>query len=546
MALLMLLCTGCSQSADGDSAENSGKVMILFTGDFHCAVDEGFGFAGLQAIRNKLEADGYETILVDNGDAIQGAALGMMTKGEAIIDLMNSMKYDIATPGNHDFDYTVNRFLELTEKADFPYISCNFEKEGELVLDPYVIKEAGGMRIAFVGVTTPESLTKSTPAYFSDENGKLVYGFKQGGDGQELYQAVQDAVDSARAEGADYVYVMGHVGMGASSSVWTFADIIEITTGIDVFLDGHSHDLDEVVMKNKDGDDVLRISSGTKLQAIGYSELSKEDGILDTDIWSWNNDKNAQELFGLDCSISKEIKEAMDDLNQSLQKEIGTNGVELTIYDPVEKYDNGSPVRMVRRAETNLGDFCADAARVVMETDIGLVNGGAIRTDLPKGDLTYGDLLKVSPFNNEIIKMEVTGQQILDALEWGARMIPNECGGFLQVSGLTYEIDVNIPSPCKSDTTGMYTGIKGDRRVRNVKVGGNAIDPKAYYTIAGNDYLLQNHGDGYTMFDNVKNIIKLGKLDNEVLIEYISDYLDSIIGLEYEDPYGDGRITIIE
>jgi 2',3'-cyclic-nucleotide 2'-phosphodiesterase (5'-nucleotidase family) len=554
MALMLsaaMVLTGCSGSGGEEGSqsdaegEGSGKVMVLYTSDIHCGVDDGFGFAGLEAVRDQLESQGYETILVDNGDAIQGDSIGMMSKGEKIIELMNILKYDVATFGNHEFDYTVPNMEELVKKADFPYISCNFTKNGELVYDPYIIKEAGGIKIAFVGVTTPTTLRTCLPEYFQDENGKQIYGFKEGGDGEELYAAVQEAVDSARAEGADYVYIMGHMGIKATDAPWTYADVIEHTSGIDVFLDGHSHDTEQVVMKDKEGKDVVRTACGTKLQAIGYSELSKDEGVIDTNIWTWNNDKSVPDLLGVDNEAGEAVDKALDELKEELDVVIGKSTSDLTIFDPEVKNNDGSPVRMVRRAETNLGDFCPDAIRDRMDADIALVNGGSIRVDLKKGDITYGNILEVFPFNNNLIKLEVTGQQILDALEWGSRSLPDENGGFLQVSGMSYEVDVNIPSTCTEEDE-MFTGVSGERRVKNVMVGGEPIDPAATYTVAGSDFLLTGHGDGHTAFDGATVLAGSGMLDSEALITYIKETLGGEIGSEYSDPYGDGRIRIIQ
>lgn len=554
MALMLsaaMVLTGCSGSGGEEGSqsdaegEGSGKVMVLYTSDIHCGVDDGFGLAGLKAVRDQLESQGYETILVDNGDAIQGDSIGMMSKGEKIIELMNTLKYDVATFGNHEFDYTVPNMEELVKKADFPYISCNFTKNGELVYDPYIIKEAGGIKIAFVGVTTPTTLRTCLPEYFQDENGKQIYGFKEGGDGEELYAAVQEAVDSARAEGADYVYIMGHMGIKATDAPWTYADVIEHTSGIDVFLDGHSHDTEQVVMKDKEGKDVVRTACGTKLQAIGYSELSKDEGVIDTNIWMWNNDKSVPDLLGVDNEAGEAVDKALDELKEELDVVIGKSTADLTIFDPEVKNNDGSPVRMVRRAETNLGDFCPDAIRDQMDADIALVNGGSIRVDMKKGDITYGNILEVFPFNNNLIKLEVTGQQILDALEWGSRSLPDENGGFLQVSGMSYEVDVNIPSTCTEEDE-MFTGVSGERRVKNVMVGGEPIDPAATYTVAGSDFLLTGHGDGHTAFDGATVLAGSGMLDSEALITYIKDTLGGEIGSEYSDPYGDGRIRIIQ
>ena len=546
LLLILVLCLslfGASAFAEGE--ERSADIVILFTSDVHCGVDQGFGYAGLQAVRDSLVAAGNAVILVDDGDNIQGEPLGTMTKGEASIDLMNRMGYSIAIPGNHEFDYGMDQFLALTEKADFDYISCNFNKSGELVFQPYVIRELDGLKVAFVGVTTPETLTSSTPRYFKDESGEYVYGFFQDESGEGVYSAVQAAVDDARAEGADYVVVMGHMGNEEACRPWTYDDVISHTNGIDVFLDGHSHDTNQVVMKNKDGEDVLRSACGTKLACIGWCRIDK-DGKLTTGLYTWDNKESVPQLLGLSNEMSEAVAAATDVLNEKLGEVVAASQVDLTINDPEELDSNGRPIRMVRRAETNLGDVCADAYLANSGADIAFVNGGGIRTNISAGDITLNDILKVHPFGNEMCVIEVTGQQVLDALEWGARAVPSENGGFLQVAGLTYEIHSYIESSCTSDENGMFTGVEGERRVQNVLVGGEPIDPEATYTLASHNYMLLEKGDGYTMFEGAKVLQNCVKLDNQVLIDYITDFLGGVIGPEYEELTGQGRIVIVE
>ena len=491
--------------------------------------------------RGLLQLDGVVQEFVPQGQhlGVHGAL------GDALIDLMNAMGYEVAIPGNHEFDYGMEQFLALTEKANFPYISCNFNHNGELVFDPYVIRELGGAKIAFVGVTTPETLRSSTPRYFQDENGEFVYGFLQDETGEAVYNAVQNAVDAARAEGADYVVVMGHLGNEEECRPWTYADVISNTNGIDVLLDGHSHDTDQVVMKNKDGEEVLRSACGTKLACVGYCRIAA-DGSVSTGLYTWNNPVAAPALLGIENEMSAAVAAATDVLSEKLQEVVASSIVDLTISDPVEVDANGRPIRMVRRAETNLGDLCADAYRFQSGADIAFVNGGGVRVNINAGDITLNDILKVHPFGNAMCVIEVTGQQILDALEWGARSVPSENGGFLQVSGLSYEIHSYIESPCLTDENTMFAGIEGERRVKNVLVAGEPIDPEAIYTLASHNYMLLDHGDGYTMFDGAPLLQDSVKLDNQVLIDYITENLGGVIGEEYEDLTGQGRIVIFE
>ena len=545
LALVLLVVMMLSLAVVPAYAEENDKdLVILYTSDVHCGIDQGWGYAGLYAVKKNLEKK-YNVLLVDDGDAIQGEPIGTMTKGEAIIDIMNTVGYDVAIPGNHEFDYGVDRFLELSKRADFPYISCNFNKDGELLFQPWLIKEVGGLKIGFVGVTTPGTLRSSTPTYFMDDNGNYVYGFFQDKTGEGLYNAVQKAVDETRAAGADYVIVIGHLGDELEVSPWMYSDVISHVSGIDVMLDGHSHDTEQVVMKDKDGKDVVRSACGTKLACIGWCRIDME-GKITAGVYTWNNDAPLPEMLGLQNKMSKAVTAAKAALDKKIKEVVASSAVLLTVNDPEAVDENGRPIRMVRRAETNLGDLCADAYRFQSGADVAFVNGGGVRANIPAGKITLNDILKVHPFGNAMCVIEVKGQQILDALEWGARKVPGENGGFLQVSGLSYEIHSYIPDPCKADENTMFAGIEGERRVQNVLIGGEPIDPEATYTLASHDYMLLNGGDGYSMFAGAPVLQDRVKLDNQVLIDYITETLGGVIGEEYEDLTGEGRIVIVE
>ena len=528
-----------------DENEDKKDIMILYTSDIHCGIDEGFGYAGLEQICKYEQEKGYEVILVDDGDNIQGDPLGLLTKGDALIDLMNKMGYSVAIPGNHEFDYGVDNFLSLAEKAQFKYISCNFQYKGENVFDPYVIREIGGRKIGFVGVTTPDTITASKPTLFEDENGEFVYSFLQDETGEGVYNAVQSAVDNARKEGAEYVIVLGHLGNEEQCRPWTYADVISHTNGIDAFLDGHSHDTDQVIMKNKDGKEVPRSACGTKMQHIGWCRIPAE-GEVTAGIYSWTLDDSAPEVLGIENEMSTAVKEARGSISKLLEGKIAVSEQEMTIYDPVAVDPEWGKVRMIRRAETNLGDLCTDAYRFMTGADIALLGGGGIRVSIPAGDVTMKNMYEVFPFGNEICVVQATGQQILDALEWGAAAVPGESGGFMQVSGLSYEIHTYIDSTCTKDVNGMFTGVAGERRVKNVKVNGAPIDPDALYKVAGNDYWFLNGGDGQTAFNGAERVDAGGMLDVQVLVDYLTRELDGVIGKEYSDPTGQDRIVIVE
>lgn len=544
LALIMLLSFATAEEAAEPALTKN--LVILYTSDVHCGIEQGWGYAGLYAVKEYYAADNY-VMLVDDGDAIQGEPIGTMTKGEGIIDIMNAVGYDLAVPGNHEFDYGMDTFLALAEKADFQYLSCNFNKEGELVFAPYAIKEFDGVKFAFIGVTTPMTLRSSTPRYFMDENGNFIYGFMQDETGEQVYAAVQKAVDDARAEGAKYVIVMAHMGNEAECSPWMYSDVIANTTGIDVWLDGHSHDFDQVVMQDKDGKDVVRSACGTKLGSIGVLTFGAE-GFVSAGLMSWDQPIAAPALLGLQNAGADAVKAETAELDEVLQTVVAKTAVDLYINDPTEVTEEGKPIRIIRRAETNLGDLCADAYLDQSgEADIAFVNGGGIRVQLNAGDLTLNNILTVHPFGNSLTVIEVTGQQVLDALEWSVHSLPGEFGGFDQVAGLTFEYDATIESPVIEDDSKMFAGVDDtkERRVRNVLVGGEPLDPEKTYKLASHDYQLLNNGDGYTMFAGAKVLQESVKLDNQVLIDYITETLGGVVGEGYDNPYGQGRIISV-
>lgn len=537
--VLMLLLAGCGSAAPAETpaptpAEETAylgldnDIVILYTNDVHCGVDDNLGYTGLATVKNALEAQGKHVVLVDNGDAVQGDTIGTLSNGEYIIDIMNEIGYDVATPGNHEFDYGMDQFLALTEQANFPYVSANFvDSDGNTVLDPYVIKDVAGVKIAFVGISTPKTITTSTPKYFQDDNGNYIYSFQQDETGEKLYAAVQSAVDAARAEGAQFVIALAHLGIEEDCSPWTSSEVIVNTTGIDAVLDGHSHSMIQgEKVKNKDGAEVLLSSTETKLAYIGCLTI-KDDGSMSTTLIS---DNGMKEFIG---GIQEEFEELVNTV-------VASTDVDLIIKDPA------SGERIVRVSETNLGDLCADAYRAMSGADVAIVNGGGVRADIPAGDITYGQIIAVHPFGNEMCVVECTGQEILDALELGCSKLPAESGGFLQVSGMTYTVDLNVESTVKLDENGMFVSVEGERRVKDVTIGGEPLDPEKTYTLASHNYKLKDCGDGYSMFADNVFLQDSVMIDNQVLINYIVDVLGGTVGEEYADPYGQGRITIIE
>lgn len=536
-------------AANENTAPDADDIVVLYTNDIHCTSDDGMSYAAITGYKSEMEATyGADNVtLVDNGDAIQGAVLGTLSDGEWIVDIMNEVGYDFAIPGNHEFDFGMDQFLDIAKnQAAYQYFSCNFlDKDGNAVLDPYKIVSYGDTDIAYVGISTPETISKSTPAFFQDENGNYIYSFCQGENGQELYDRVQDTVDAARADGADYVVALAHLGEDLASRPWMSTEVIANTTGIDAVLDGHSHTVDaEKIVKNADGEDVVLSQTGTKAESIGQLTIDPATGEMSTQLVKLADVATDSPAY---TAAQSYIQSIQDKYHAVTEEVVAQTTVDLTVNDPA------TGDRRVRSAETNMGDFCADAYREVMGADIGFVNGGGVRADIKAGDVTYGDIIAVHPFGNMACLAEVSGQQILDALELGSMYVGTaESGGFLQVSGLKYTINTQLPSSVVVDDTGAFVEVSGARRVSDVQVENREtgayepLDPAATYTLASHNYMLKQGGDGFTMFgeDNIKLLLDETMVDNEVLIDYLTENLDGVIGETYADPYGQGRITI--
>ena len=521
------------------------KIIILHTNDVHCQIDQkknkdgivtNIGYAGVLAYKKEMEnLHGINNVtLVDAGDAIQGGPIGTLSKGEYIVDIMNYVGYDVACPGNHEFDYGMENFLKLsTETSKANYICCNFrDLEENPILAPYTLIKYGDLTIAYLGINTPESFTKSSPIYFQDENGNYIYDFAQGEKGQTLYKTVQKYVDEAIKEGANYVVAIGHLGDEGASEYWSSKSLIKNTYGIDIFIDGHSHEVYSEILKNKKGKNVLLAQTGTKLQNLGKITINTKNKKITSEFIS---NYKAQDEDAV--NYIEGIKNKFSDV---LQEVVAKSNVTLTTLDPA------THKRTIRNSETNLGDFCADAYRTMVGADIAFANGGGIRADIEEGDITYEEIINVHPFGNEICMIETSGQDILDALEVGAYEYPVENGGFLQVSGLSYTIDPSIPSSVVFNERGQFVKVDGKYRVTEVMIGNEPLVLNKTYTLASHNYMIKNGGDGYTMFMDDKMIKDSVVIDNGALINYITENLNGVIGNEYKNPKGSGRIIIKE
>ena len=509
----------------------SNDIVILGTSDVHCGIDQNIGYAGLAAYK-KAMAEKYNYVaLVDAGDAIQGDTIGTLSKGEYLVDIMNEVGYDVVVPGNHEFDYGMDQFLNvIVPKMKATYVSANFVKNGKPLFDTYKMMTYGDKKVAFVGICTPETLVKSTPTYFQDKNGNYIYDFCNDTTGEKLYKAVQDAVDAAKKAGANYVVAVAHLGDDSASAPWTSMDVLAKTSGIDVLLDGHAHSTVVKSVKNKDGKSIQMVATGTKLENIGKIVIAENGAITAEYI-------NGDVAKDKDAGVTKFIEGIKAKYAELEKKVVAKTAVDLAIADK-----DGN--RLVRSEETNLGDLCADAYRNVLGADIAFVNGGGIRVAIPKGNITYGQVIAVHPFGNMACVVEATGQQILDALEFGARNVgKGENGGFLQVSGLTYTINSLIEPSIQTNEAGEFVKVTGDYRVRDVKVGGVDLDLNKTYTLASHNYMLKSGGDGFVMFKGNKLLQDEVMIDNQVLINYIQKNLNGVVDDQYAAPQG--RIKIL-
>ena len=551
----------------GDKAD----VTILYTNDVHTYIDNKSPkptYAAIAALKKSIEDTGRDVLLVDAGDHIQGTAYGSMDDGATIIELMNEAGYDLATPGNHEFDYGMARAKAVLQEADFPYVSCNWVdlRTGFNVLPSVKFFFVGGRKIAFVGVTTPETFTKSTPAYFmNDAQTKYIYDILGGEDGQKLYDAVQKAIDKAEFWGADTIIGLGHLGVDSSSSPWTSEEVIAHTHGFTAFIDGHSH----TVMANKQvtdasGKAVTLTQTGSYFKNIGKMTVGA-DGTITTEL--------IDTYEGLDAAVAATASNWISAVDDMLGEEIAVGDTKFYINDPA------TGKRRIRSGETNLGDFVADGIYTYfneieeLHCDIAIMNGGGIRTDVEAGPWSFKTCKTVSPFGNVACLMSVTGQQIQDALEFGARFAGaegKENGGFLQVAGARYTIHTGTPNTVQTNDKNVWTGSAATPRVSNVEIYDKTtgtykpLDPNATYALAGMNYTLRNLGDGFAMFDGATLIKDYVSEDYLVMSSYaamfggvdanglphlasanspLADYPGYLIN--YEDPYGAGRIQMI-
>lgn len=501
------------------------NIVILYENDVHCIVE---GYSKFAAMKKELQ-ECYDYVgVVSGGDYIQGNSLGVISKGEYIINLMNLVGYDAVALGNHEFDYKLERLDKLVNMMDTEPVCCNFQKVGEdtTCFEPYSIVSYGDVDIAYIGITTPSTISSSSPTQFKDENGNYIYTFNS----TDLYDVVQSNIDSAQAQGADYIIALSHIGYAEDEVYGDMEDVetlIRNTSGFDVVLDAHSHTvIESLTIQDKGGNDVLLSSTGTKFEYIGKLTISDEN--LETQLIK------TEEYKSTDPTVDAYIDQIYSEYSTLGERKVAYSEVDL-----ITKDKDGN--RLVRNNETNLGDLCADAFRYAVGADIGYINGGNLRTDILSGDITFNNMLNVLPFNNSIVLSEVSGQTIKDMLEMTMMYYPGEGGAFPHLSGMTFSFNTSIPSSVVLDEYEDFVGVSGQYRVYNIKVlnrengAYEPLDLGKTYTIAATNYYLLEYGSGLKMLENSKILQNDGLLDVEALESYITNELGGTVGQDYAE-----------
>ena len=519
------------------NAQRPGDIVVLYENDVHCAVD---GYPVLAGLRDSLQRMGCHVAVVSAGDFTFGGPIGAASKGEFIIRMMNAVGYDAACLGTHEFDFGLDQLRHLEAMLSTPLLCCNMYANDHPTFDrryfhsyvptpfkPFVLRRFGGLDVAFVGVTTPTTMYTSNPASFKDAEGNFIYNFSS----NSIASIVQRNVDAARAAGADFVVLLSH--LGDSDGVPTSVTVASRLTGVDAILDGHDHHIIPCRwVADKAGSPVPLTSTGTQFQKLGMMVISNQpDGKPTASFKLFSTDS-----LGRKGCVSQAVKDTLTVIKEAFDA-MGSRVVATASVPLVAEEDD---IRVCRLRETNLGDLIADAYRILMGTDIGWINGGSIRANIPVGPVTHNQLFAVNPYNNNICVIRTTGKELLDALETAVREYPKAEGCFAQVSGLSFTFDPSIPSSVVLDSNGTFLRVDGPYRVSNVQVGGQPLDPNQYYTIASSDYVLLKGGDAIR-FPNAKQLPTTPVTDLQLLENYLLNNLHGIIGSPYGSPQG--RIT---
>ena len=534
LSVVMTLTLLVSSAWADEPKPLDGKTVILHTNDVHGSIEL---YAKVAAMKGDYEAQGAQVILADAGDYSQGTVYVSLEKGKNAVTMMNLAGYDVATIGNHEFDYGYDQLKTNLESAAFKVVCANVLKDGSPVFDAYTMINKGGVQVAFVGVETPEAQTKANPA--------LIQGLTFLA-GNEMYAAVQDQVNAARTAGADIVIVLTHLGVDSSSEPNTSYDLYKKVSGIDFIIDGHSH---TVMIKGPNGEKIQ--STGTALANVGAVIIDNATKKIESNelIPIWHTEEvdgdnvTVYDYTKSDATVANDAKAIIDPIDDDYDQKFAESAVDL----------NGAKAPGNRTEETNLGDLITDAMMwaiktkapgVDMNNAVAITNGGGIRAAIAKGDITKKDVNTVLPFGNTLAVVYVKGSELLEALEVSTYCTPKSLGGFPQFAGMEVELNTACEYDA-NDTTypgSTYFGPKSINRITIKTVNGKAFDKDATYAVITNNFLAAG-GDTYYAFAAAQTQFDTGLPLDEILMEYITVELNGVVTDKYAAPQG--RLTIV-
>ncbi len=525
LALVMAFSLAVPAGAANWDDDLTGHIVILHTNDVHGAIDN---YASVAALKDAYEAAGAQVLLMDAGDFSQGSTSVNVSEGATAVELMNMAGYDVATTGNHEFDFGYANLKTLMESAEFPILAADaFTAEGELAMDEANHTfQLGDVTVGVFGLATPETATKAHPAKLEGVTFLAE---------DELFACAQEQVDELTAAGCDYIIALGHLGIDAESTGNRSIDLLENVTGIDVFIDGHSHSTQSDIAEETNGTgmvgDTILTSTGTKLESVGVVDIAA-DGTIDASTISME-ELNATEGFTPDQDIATRVSEINAQIEEDMGQVIGTSEVDL---DGVREN--------VRASETNLGDLITDAmlwqaGQDNEEVDAAITNGGGIRASIAAGDITKKSVNDVLPFGNTLYVVELTGAELLEALEASTYCTPEPVGAFPQVAGIEFTINTGAAYDAGENYPGTtYAEPASINRVTILTVGGQAFDADATYTIVTNDFLAAG-GDTYYAFSAAESGYDTGISLDQVVMDYITEELNgTVTAADYGEPAG--------
>ena len=542
--LFILTLTTNSKRNLLEEGEKSDDIIILHTNDVHCGIDDYIGYDGLMLYKKELQTKYNHVLLVDAGDHIQGGAVGLLSQGKDIIDIMNKLEYDVVTLGNHEFDYKLERLYNLSHEMNNEYICANFcfRKDKEAIFESYRIVPVGNIKIGFIGLVTLQTLTKTYLHSLVDKNGELIYDFLNGNKGNELYERVQQQINNLKNEDhVDYVIIISHFGYGGDAlKEYTSKGLLENLSGVNAIIDGHTHLIYNSTWKDEDNKDIYISQAGTRLSNIGKLTI-KTDGTITSEMLS---EVPLFEGYTEYMTVKRDKNRYVDpEMNQFLENIKASHGDEFKKVVGHTDFDllgAGNEKEVMRFEENMLCDLVADSMKHYGNSDVAILNAGSIRNDLLKGDITYENILDVLPFSNKIIVLEIKGAEILNILEFGMRTLPGISSRFSQVSGIKFKVDDSIPSPVVVNDIESFVKVEGERRVYDVYIGNEKLDENKLYNLSVNDYMAEG-GDGYAMLS------KYEVTDDTTIMmsDACKDYIEIVLNGKIPDKYktSQGRIV---